>query len=88
MGCKQIVSEICLQGLTLPRLLKIPEPANAPETDILNIQFSVLDLLAMDTEIQPLTNNLWNLGFDISAFNTQKQAWDVLEVDTPVYFSG
>ena len=85
MGCKQIVSEICLQGLTLPRLLKIPEPANAPETDILNIQFSVLDLLAMDTEIQPLTNNLWNLGFDILAFNTQKQAWDVLEVDTPVY---
>ena len=85
MGCKQIVSEICLQGLTLPRLLKIPEPANAPETDILNIQFSVLDLLAMDSEIQHLTNNLWNLGFDISAFNTQKQAWDVLGVDTQVY---
>ena len=85
MGCKQIVSEICLQGLTLPRLLKIPEPANAPETDILNIQFSVLDLLAMDSEIQPLTTNLWNLGFDISAFNTQKQAWDVLGVDTQVY---
>ena len=85
MGSKQIVSEICLQGLTLPRLLKIPEPANAPETDILNIQFSVLDLLAIDSEIHPLTNNLWNLGFDISAFNTQKQAWDVLGVDTQVY---
>ena len=84
MRCKQIVSEICLQDFTLPRLLKIPEPATSPETDVTNIQLAVLDLLSVDSELQALTSSLMNLGLDISAFNTQKRVWDILSVDSQV----
>ena len=84
MRCKQIVSEICLQDFTLPRLLKIPERATPPETDVTNLQLAVLDLLTVDSELQALTSSLMNLGLDISAFNTQKRVWDVLSVDSQV----
>ena len=84
MRSKQIVSEICLQDFTLRRLLKIPEPAAPPETDVANIQLAVLDLLSVDSELQALTSSLINLGLDISAFNTQKRVWDILSVDSQV----
>ena len=87
MRCKQIVSEICLQDFTLPRLLKIPEPAAPPETDVTNLQLAVLDLLTVDSELKALTSSLMNLGLDISAFNTQKRVWDVLSVDSQVNLS-
>ena len=87
MRCKQIVSEICLQDFTLPRLLKIPERATLPETDVTNLQLAVLDLLTVDSELQALTSSLMNLGLDISAFNTQKRVWDVLSVDSQVNLS-
>ena len=79
MGTKRIVTEIGLEGFTLPRLLRIPESATLPDTDITNIQFSVLDLLAMDPEMLPLTAGLWNLAIDVSAFNTQLQVSGHLE---------
>ena len=87
MRSKQIVSEICLQDFTLRRLLKIPEPAAPPETDVANIQLAVLDLLSVDSELQALTSSLINLGLDISAFNTQKSVWDILSVDSQVNLS-
>ena len=87
MRCKQIVSEICIQEFTLPRLLKIPERAALPETDVTNLQLAVLDLLTVDSELQALTSSLMNLGLDISAFNTQKRVWDVLSVDSQVNLS-
>ena len=77
--------EINLHQFTFNRLLKIAESAAPPETDLGNIQLAVLHLLDVDPELKALTSNLFNLGFDISAFNTQRRVWDVLTVDSPVY---
>ena len=85
MRSKQMDCEINLHQFTFNRLLKIAETATPPETDLGNIQLAVLHLLDVDPELKALTSNLFNLGFDISAFNTQKRVWDVLNVDSPVY---
>ena len=85
MRSKQMDCEINLHQFTFSRLLKIAESASPPETDLGNIQLAVLHLLDVDPELKALTSNLFNLGFDISAFNTQRRVWDVLTVDSPVY---
>ena len=85
MRSKQMDCEINLHQFTFNRLLKIAESAAPPETDLGNIQLAVLHLLDVDPELKALTGNLFNLGFDISAFNTQKRVWDVLNIDSPVY---
>ena len=85
MKSKQMDCEINLHQFSFSRLLKIAESAAPPETDLGNIQLAVLHLLDVDPELKALTSNLFNLGFDISAFNTQKRVWDVLTVDSPVY---
>ena len=85
MKSKQMDCEINLHQFSFNRLLKIAESAAPPETDLGNIQLAVLHLLDVDPELKALTSNLFNLGFDISAFNTQRRVWDVLTVDSPVY---
>eukprot|EP00092_Neocalanus_flemingeri_P023556 GFUD01025544.1.p1 GENE.GFUD01025544.1~~GFUD01025544.1.p1 ORF type:complete len:1276 (+),score=369.77 GFUD01025544.1:68-3895(+) len=78
---KEILAELGLFGLTLPRYLHIPMMTSPPATDLLNIQFTVMDMLVDDPEIASVVANHWNLTFEIRAFNVQNQVWDLLELD-------
>ena len=79
---KEILAEIGVMGTPLPRSLVIPMMAAVPETtDLLNIQMEVMEMLTEDPEIAKIVANQWNLGFEIKAFNVQKQVWDLLDPD-------
>ena len=79
---KEILAEIGVMGTPLPRCLVIPMMAALPETtDLLNIQMEVMEMLTEDPEIAKIVANQWNLGFEIKAFNVQKQVWDLLDPD-------
>jgi len=78
---KEILAEIGILGIPLPRCLLIPMIPTLPETDLLNIQMSVMEMLSDDPEISKLVASYWNLGFEIKAFNVQKQVWDLLDPD-------
>ena len=79
---KEILAELGVLGVSIPRCLVIPVLANFPETDILNIQMNVMDMLVDDLEISKLVANCWNLAVDIKAFNVQKQCWDQLDLES------
>jgi len=81
---KEILAELGVFGLTLPRNLNIPKMTVPPASDLLNIQFTVMEMLVDDPEIAPVVANHWNLGLEIRAFNVQNQVWDVLELDTDI----
>jgi len=81
---KEILAELGLFGMTLPRNLHIPKLTAPPATDLLNIQFTVMDMLVDDPEIAPVVANCWNLGMEIRAFNVQNQVWDILELDANI----
>ena len=76
---KEILAELGVLGTPLPRSLVIP--VVAAETDLLNIQMEVMDMLTEDPEAAKIVANHWNLGFEIRAFNVQKQVWDLLDPD-------
>lgn len=78
---KEILAEIGIFGIPLPRCLLIPMIPTLPETDLLNIQMSVMEMLSDDPEISKLVASYWILGFEIKAFNVQKQVWDLLDPD-------
>ena len=78
---KEVLAEIGLSGLSLPRCLVIPMIPLIPETDLLNIQMLVMDMLSEDPEISKITAKQWNLGFEIKAFNVQNNVWDLLDPD-------
>lgn len=81
---KEILAELGLFGLTLPRYLHIPMMTSPPATDLLNIQFTVMDMLVDDPEIAAVVANHWNLALEIRAYNVQKQVWDILELDANI----
>jgi len=81
---KEILAELGLFGQTLPRHLHIPKMTSPPATDLLNIQFTVMDMLVDDPEISAVVANHWNLALEIRAFNVQKQVWDILELDANI----
>jgi len=81
---KEILAELGVFGLTLPRNLNIPKMTVPPASDLLNIQFTVMEMLVDDPEIAPVVANYWNLGLEIRAFNVQNQVWDILELDTDI----
>ena len=79
---KEILAEIGVMGTQLPRSLVIPMIAAVAEsTDLLNILMEVMEMLTEDPEIAKIVANQWNLGFEIKAFNVQKQVWDLLDPD-------
>lgn len=78
---KEILVEVGVLGAGwLSRSLLIPVKAAPPQTDILNIQFIVMELLVEDPELARLVENHWNLALHINAFNVQNQKWDRLEL--------
>jgi len=78
---KEILVEVGVLGAGwLSRSLLIPAKAAPPQTDILNIQFIVMELLVEDPELARLVENHWNLALHINAFNVQNQKWDRLEL--------
>ena len=78
---KEILADIGVLGTCLPRCLSIPLITSPMETDLLNIQMTVMAMLTEDAEIAKIVANNWNLGFEIKAFNVQKQVWDLLDPD-------
>lgn len=78
---KEILAELGVLGVSVPRCIVIPSVANYPETDLLNIQMNVMDMLVDDHEISKIVSNCWSLAVDIKAFNVQKQCWDLLDLD-------
>ena len=78
---KEILAELGVLGVSVPRCIVIPSVANYPETDLLNIQMNVMDMLVDDHEISKIVSNCWSLAVDIKAFNVQKQCWDLLDLE-------
>ena len=78
---KEILADIGVLGTCLPRCLSIPLITSPMETDLLNIQMTVMAMLTEDAEISKIVANNWNLGFEIKAFNVQQQVWDLIDPD-------
>ena len=78
---KEILAELGVLGVSVPRCIIIPSVSTYPETDLLNVQMNVMDMLVDDHEIAKLVSNCWCLGVDIKAFNVQKQCWDLLDLE-------
>ena len=85
---KEILAEIGVMGVKMPRNLTIPMMASQSETDLLNIQMTVMDMLNEDLEIANIVSNSWNLGVEIKAFNVQRQVWDLLDLENDLELPG
>jgi len=73
---KEIMAEINYGGNPVKSLLvKIPAILGKHQTDIENLEFSILDLVLMDSDLSILLKDIFNLGIVLQTFRTTEKIW-------------
>jgi len=83
---KEIVAVIVLPSIRdeLKRMICIPDPCCDGDTDVLNIQFAVMEMLTEDAELSPVFRNTLTIELQLKVLNSASGSWQDISPETKV----